>query len=174
MQHFLRSPSCNNPGLILPSDGPVPASRRNNQPFSNPRGCSLVQSIFRYASVLHLRTGVTSRAYSLVYPELIISRTRLHSQQSTERISSFTAMFPPSPSTPIPRPNNDIESRPLVPCALPMDQYRRTVVGWSDSAIDQERVHSSQRLKSLIVAPPNPKTPTPCGRPSNLQPVDGR
>ncbi|KAF9490216.1 hypothetical protein BDN71DRAFT_1454736, partial [Pleurotus eryngii] len=63
----------------LPSDGAVLASRRNKQPFSNPRGCSLVQSIF------------------------------LHSEQSTERISSFMAMFPPPPSTPIPRPNSDIE-----------------------------------------------------------------
>ncbi|KAF9491290.1 hypothetical protein BDN71DRAFT_1453215 [Pleurotus eryngii] len=73
----------------LPSVDPVPASRRNNQPFSNPR------------------------AYSFVYPEPIISRTRLNSQQSTERISSCTAMFPPSPSTPIPRPNSDVESRPF-------------------------------------------------------------
>ncbi|KAF9492536.1 hypothetical protein BDN71DRAFT_1451461 [Pleurotus eryngii] len=160
----------------LPSDSPVPASRRNNQPLSNPRGRSLIQSILRSLPVrLDLvDTPPSSRAFSFVYPEPIISRTRLHSQQSTERISSFTAMFPP-PSTLIARPNSDIESRPLVPCcALPMGQYRRTVIGWTDGAIDQERVHSSRCLKSLIVAPPNPTTPTLRGRPSKLQPADGR
>ncbi|KAF9492531.1 hypothetical protein BDN71DRAFT_1451386 [Pleurotus eryngii] len=100
----MSSPLLSASPLQLPSDGPVPASRRNNQPFSNPR--------------------VTSRAFSFVYPEPIISRTRLHSQQSTERISRLY------------------------------------------SAIDHERVHSSQRL--------NISSPHPRARPSNLQPADGR
>ncbi|KAF9492519.1 hypothetical protein BDN71DRAFT_1199701 [Pleurotus eryngii] len=56
----------------------------------------------------------------------------------------------------------------------PMHEYRRTIIGWTDSVIDQGSVHSSQRLKSLIVAPPNPKTQPPALdlRSSNLR-MDG-
>ncbi|KAF9491235.1 hypothetical protein BDN71DRAFT_1518737 [Pleurotus eryngii] len=111
----------------LPSDGPVLASRRNNQPSKQPA------------------VEITSRSRIHAVAPSFSQSCDPSPQQLTERISSFTAMFPP-PSTPIPRPNSDIELRSLVPCcALPMDQYRRTVIGWSDSAVDQKRHRRTPR-----------------------------
>ncbi|KAF9491287.1 hypothetical protein BDN71DRAFT_1453268 [Pleurotus eryngii] len=129
MQHLLCSPSCNNLGLIGWAGCLISSIARIS------RG---VQSSTVDLSTWHLpqylRQYVAERVlapFERFPPAAALGRSRTSQPSKQRAVLESTRLLPRSVSLVIHPPNSRLSAYPL---------------GWTDSAIYQERVHSSRRL----------------------------